>query len=134
MLLTKSQRKRNQKYHAEEFRTPFILYSKKRISQTSQKQRLTKLMSGLALTYAPSAKDRDVLGERMQSTSLTLIMPQQNSLEITTDTIIGITEPRLNSDGFFDVIEVVPDIANGRYLKLLLNRTKHGAGFEVADE
>lgn len=131
----KGQRKQSQKYHQEEFRIPFVIYKKgERISQTGYGYKLNKVAKGLGLVYAPSAKDRDILGGRLTSTSFTLIMPQQNGLLISSDMLIKIDEPRLISDGFFDVVEVLPDIQNGRYMKLLVNRTKQGNKFEVVED
>lgn len=130
-MISKNQRKNNQKYHPEEFNTPFALYDSERVSQTSKKVTLKSVDKGLGLVHDPSAKDKVIFDTRLQATSLTLIVPQRNTITINSDMIVKLQEPRINSAGFFDVVEIIPDIRNGRYLKMLLNRTKQGATFEV---
>lgn len=129
-LLNKRQRTRNLRYQSNELNTPVKLFRKEEMDDggfSGVRYLLHLISQNLALVYKPSMKDIESLGSRMSETSLTVILPQSNEITVDTSLILRIDDKRLGV-GYFDVDEIIPDIQNGRYLKLLVKRHTQAKG------
>ena len=131
-MLNPATRRNNQRYKQEEFKTPITLWQKSAGDDTMNRHyKLTHPTHYRALIYQCSQKDRDILGTRFTANSLTIIVNQDNRNIPTTDQVIEISDERLGS-GFYDVDEVIPDLTNGRNLKILGHKNMYADDqFEV---
>lgn len=109
---------------------PFTVFSKRDLADDGRKPKLklTKVYKGLGLAYKPSNKDIALLGAKFEKTSLTLVIPQLNKTVLDVSMVVKINDIRLGNVGYFEVDEIIPDITNGRYVKLLVHKTKQPLG------
>lgn len=130
IMLDKKKRKKNQRYQPSEMNVPFTIFSKVDLSDEGRRPKLelSAVHKGLGLAYKPSNKDLALLGTRFEQTSLTLVIPQMNRNIVDTSMVVKINDIRLSRTGYFEIDEVVPDITNGRFMKLIVHKTKQPLG------
>lgn len=124
-MLDKKKRKKNQRYQPSEMNVPFTIFSKFDSADDGRKPKykLSAMYKGLGLAYKPSNKDLALLGTRFNQTSLTLVMPQLSRSIVDISMVVKINDIRLGVTGYFEIDEVVPDITNGRFMKVLIHKT-----------
>lgn len=129
-MLDKKKRKKNQRYQPSEMNVPFTIFSKVDSADDGRKPNyeLSAVYKGLGLAYKPSNKDIAILGLKLEKSSLTLVIPQLNTAVITTDMVVKINDIRIGAVGYFEIDEVIHDITNGRFTKLLVHKTKQPVG------